>query len=105
MDKCFVEQRKGRPCGEVRRAIIEAADRLTTPSRAPTMRELCISACVGWDAGKQTIENLVRYGVLVVVRTRQVEYRGREVAEYAVSRKPMHHVPDIDACSLAGVWR
>lgn len=68
---------------EVRQALLKAAADLTTDERAPTLRELAAEAGVGQVAARQTVNNMKRYGLLVIVRERVVDYRNRPVAEYA----------------------
>lgn len=72
-----------RPAGEVRQALLDAAKRLTTPERSPTLRELACHSQVGFMAARRTVDHMRRAGQLAVVRTRKVEYRNRPVAEYA----------------------
>lgn len=76
-----------RPAGEVRQAIFEAALALTTPERSPTLLELARYSQVGFLAARRTVDNMRRAGVLVVVRTRKVEYRNRPVAEYCTQKR------------------
>ena len=76
-----------RPAGEVRQAIFEAVLALTTPERAPTLLELACHSQVGFLAARRTVDNMRRAGVLVVVRTRKVEYRNRPVAEYCTQQR------------------
>lgn len=72
-----------RLAGDTRLALLKAAAELSTPDRAPTLRELALKACVGQDAAMHTVKNLTRCGKLTIPRTRRVEYRNRPVAEYA----------------------
>lgn len=74
-----------RPAGDVRKALLRACESLAARAaagRGPTLREMAAEACVGLDAARRTVENMTRYGVLVVPRTRRVPYRNRPVAEY-----------------------
>jgi hypothetical protein len=73
----------GRPAGEVRRALLQAALELNMGDRAATLRELARAACVGQSAARVAVSNMNRAGVLSVVRSRSVAYRNRPVAEYA----------------------
>ena len=72
-----------RPAGEVRQALLDAAHAMTTPDQSPTLLELATRSQVGFLAARRTIDNMRRAGVLVVVRTRKVDYRNRPVAEYS----------------------
>ena len=69
--------------GESRVAILKAAMDLTTAARSPTLRELVVRSCVGREAALNTVKNMRRAGLLVVMRTRKVDYRNKPVAEYA----------------------
>ena len=74
-----------RPAGEIRQALLQACESLAARSAAgcgPTLREMAAEARVGLEAARRTVENMTRYGVLVVPRTRRVPYRNRPVAEY-----------------------
>ena len=73
----------GRPAGEVRRALLQAAVALHMGDKAPTLRELARAACVGQTAARVAVSNMRRAGSLVIVRTRRESYRARPVAEYA----------------------
>jgi hypothetical protein len=68
--------------GEERTALFKAACEMVTPERAPTLSELAGKACVGKDAARRTVDNMVRAGLLRIERLRRVEYRNRPVAEY-----------------------
>ena len=76
-----------RPTGEVRQALFDAALALTTPARSPTLLELAQHSQVGFLAARRTVDNMRRAGVLVVVRTRKVDYRNRPVAEYCTPQR------------------
>lgn len=74
-----------RPAGEIRHALLRACESLAARAaagRGPTLREMAAEARVGLEAARRTVENMTRYGVLVVPRTRRVPYRNRPVAEY-----------------------
>ncbi len=72
-----------RPPGEARLALLKAAVELTTVTRSPTVRELAARACVGREAALHIVRHMRREGLLVIKRTRRVDYRNRPVAEYA----------------------
>lgn len=76
-----------RPVGEVRQVLLQAAEELTRPDCSPTLLELAKHAQVGFLAARRTVDNMRRAGVLVVVRSRKVDYRNRPVAEYSTPRK------------------
>ena len=74
-----------RPAGEISLAINEAVDRLWTPERGPTLRELtgALAAIGVSSAGvRNTVANMKRYGHLVKVRERKVPGRNRPADEY-----------------------
>lgn len=97
----------GRPRGEVADALLAAMDRLATPERAPTLLELAQAAQVGRLAARHTLGNLVRRGVVQVVRRRWVVYRRSPVAEYALvppvvrSEGPAHLAQAVAAMARA----
>ena len=99
----------GRPSGEVRRALLQAALDLNMGDRAATLRELARAACVGQRAARVAVSNMNRAGVLSVVRSRSVAYRNRPVAEYApVCLLPGIHAMATDSSfnfsALQGAW-
>lgn len=85
----------GRPSGEVRRALLQAAIDLNMGHRAATLRELARAACVGQSAARIAVKNMRRDGVLSLVRSRSVAYRNRPVAEYA----PLCLLPAPECCA------
>lgn len=94
-----------RPAGEVRMALLGAALELVPPeARAnpqaprPTLREIAHKACVGLDVASTTIKNMTRAGQLQQVRTRQVDYCNKPVAEY----EPITAALDLDCRQGAG---
>lgn len=91
-----------RAAGDTRTALLKAAMELTTVARSPTMRELAVRACVGQEAAMHTVRNMKRAGLLVVTRTRRVDYRNRPVAEY--SPAPEESTADTAAAELGNVF-
>ena len=93
-----------RPMQDVSKALLNAADALNSPSKAPTMREMAVHAQVGLKAARYSVTNLKRAGLLQIVRDRKVSYRNRPVAEYAPSTPtpPSPHVTDSLGAVLAG---
>lgn len=73
----------GRPVGEVRQALLQAARSQVQPHRAPTLQELASGAQVGRVAAMNTVKNMVRSGELQIVRRRWVAHSAKPVAEYA----------------------
>ena len=93
-----------RLAGDTRLALLKAAAELSTPERAPTLRELALKACVGQDAAMHTVKNLTRCGVLTIARTRRVAYRNRPVAEYAPAKPPEQLSPMADLGNVFASW-
>lgn len=81
---------RGRPLGEIHSALLQAVRELETPDRGPTLREMAHRACVGIKAAQCNVKNMVRQGVLVIVKTRRVPYRNKPVAEYGL---PAERIP------------
>lgn len=99
----------GRPAGDVRRALLQAALDLNMGDRAATLRELARAACVGQRAARVAVSNMNRAGVLSVVRSRSVAYRNRPVAEYAPAcmlpgAQPVATQSPFNFGALTGVW-
>ena len=78
----------GRPTGEVRQALLDAARTHVQPNRAPTLQELAATAQVGRVAAMNTVKNMVRSGDLQIVRRRWVAHSAKPVAEYAPADAP-----------------
>ncbi len=72
----------GRPSGDVRQALLQAAQALATPERGATVRELAAQGCVGLAVAVHTVKHMRAAGVLRIARLRRVAYRNRPVAEY-----------------------
>lgn len=75
-----------RPVGDVSKALLAAAEELTTDDQAPTLRELAAQAQVGYAAALDAVKNLTRAKHLHIPRRRKVDYRNCPVAEYARSK-------------------
>lgn len=91
-----------RPAGDPRLALLKAAADLTTAVRSPTLQELVSRSCVGREAALHTVRNMKRAGLLVIVRTRKVDYRNRPVAEYAPKDDAV--VPEATAAEWRAVF-
>lgn len=78
----------GRPPGEIRQALMQAARAQVQPHRAPTLQELAVGAQVGRVAAMNTVKNMVRAGELQIVRRRWVAHSAKPVAEYAPADAP-----------------
>lgn len=99
----------GRPAGDVRRALLQAALDLNMGDRSATLRELARAACVGQSAARIAVKNMRRDGVLSLMRTRSVAYRNRPVAEYApLCPLPAAHAAatnsNFNFSALQGAW-
>lgn len=97
--------RGGRPVGDVRKALLTAAQTLATQDKAPTLQELALHACVGIKAARMTVQNLTRCGALAIARPRRVAYRNRPVAEYAPAFLIQSAQRAFDASALVSAWR
>jgi hypothetical protein len=97
--------RGGRPVGDVRKALLTAAQVLATADKAPTLQELAQHACVGKGAARRTLDNLKRCGALAIARQRRVAYRNRPVAEYAPAYLIQSAQQGFDASALVAAWR
>lgn len=58
-----------RPRGEVRQAMVSAAEALVQERGSFTGRDVAVQAQAGWDAARRTLQNMVNAGELVVVGT------------------------------------
>lgn len=76
-------RRRGRPAGEVRRALAQAVERMAQAGRTITWRSLAAAARVGWDAARRTVCNMLRAGVLVRVGTLRTAATGRPMCVLA----------------------
>ncbi len=91
-----------RPPGEVRQALFDSALALSTPTSSPTLLELAQHSQVGFLAARRTVDNMRRAGILVVVRTRKVDYRNRPVAEYCTPKRL--EAMGVQRCALRDVF-
>lgn len=74
-----------RPRGEIREALFHKAAELPvlplpdagTEVRAGTWRDLAALACVGYEAARRTVDNMVTAGELIVVGHRRVPHACR----------------------------
>ena len=69
-----------RPAGEISKALLQAVERLWTPGRGPTMREIAEAAGVGVAAASRTIKDMRRYHRLAICGERTVPGRNRPAA-------------------------
>lgn len=93
-----------RPAGEIRQVLLTAVGELVTSDRGPTLAELAKHTQVGAEAARRTIDNMKRHGALRIVRHRQVAYRNRPVAEYALNDAPGDPVGGVDLGAVLRVW-
>ena len=73
----------GRPTGEIRQALAKAATRVANEKGAGTWRDLAIVAKVGFDAARQTVDNMQRAGDLKVVGIEKRAHSRRWMKLYA----------------------
>lgn len=71
-----------RPRGEVRAALSEAAQALRAECGAASWRDMAERAGVGYQAARQTVENMARAGELVPVGFEKRAHSRRWVALY-----------------------
>lgn len=62
----------GRPRGEIRQALLQAAERIAGDQGEVTWREAAAASQVGWAAAKQTFKDMARAGELVAVGEKRV---------------------------------
>jgi len=103
-----------RPVGEISAALLQAAQQLVTPERAPTLRELAHHAQVGEAAALNTVKNLTRSGKLRrardergAIRTRRVDHCNKPVAEYEPVLLDIDHRAGegwVDLGRIVGGW-
>jgi hypothetical protein len=74
----------GRPAGEVRQAVLQAAEQVAGEQGA-SLRELATAARVGLAAARWTVRNLKAAGALHQVGERREAHRNRPVHLYAVA--------------------
>lgn len=73
-----------RPAGTTSVALLKAVQDLTTPERAPILKELAAHANLAEDVVSQTLKDMKRYERVCIVRTRRVPWCTRPVAEYGL---------------------
>ena len=66
-----------RPRGEIRAALALAVDALPSTAPSATWRDLAQLACVGFDAARRTVDNMVTAGELIVVGHRRTPHACR----------------------------
>lgn len=93
-----------RPAGEVRLALLNACNQLATAERGPTLREMAVRACVGFDAARSTVRDMKRSGQIHQVRERRVAYRNRPVAEYMPAQREAGAGGFVDLAAVLQVW-
>lgn len=94
-----------RPAGEVRQALLRAAEALAQPGQGPTLQELAAKACVGMAVARHTVGNMTRAGQLrKLPQGRRVAYRNRPVAEYAPAQQVHQGEGFVDLGAVLQVW-
>ena len=93
-----------RPAGEISLAIEQAVEQLWTPERSPTLAEIAApfmaSAPVPFNAIRNTVPKMKRYGRLVICGQRKVPRRNRPAAEYALPHQ-VHAANEADFVGLS----
>lgn len=93
----------GRPRGEIRQALHQAAWQLAAEAGGGTWRDIAARACVGYEAARRTIKNMAHAGELQAI----------DEVRVASSRRPMNrYIPaaGVDSTSdalteLLALWR
>lgn len=73
-----------RPAGEVSIALLQAVKDLSTPERAPVLKELAAHINSPEHVVKQTLKDMKRYERLSIARKRSVPWCTRPVAEWCL---------------------
>lgn len=73
-----------RPAGTTSIALLKAVKDLTTPERAPILKELAAHARLEEGVVSQALKDMKRYERVCIVRTRRVPWCTRPVAEYGL---------------------
>lgn len=76
-------QRRGRPAGDVRRALAQAVQSLLAKGRTITWRSLAAAARVGADRARRTVCEMLRAGQLVRIGTLRTARTGRPMSVLA----------------------
>lgn len=90
----------GRPAGEIRQALMQAARDVVVdlgqPNRGATLAEMAKLAGsklpLGRDVARRYVDHMRRAGALRIVAERRVDYRNRPVAEYVPVDHGILHV-------------
>jgi hypothetical protein len=94
-------------CGEVRKALSEAAQALAGERSAASWRDMAQRAGVGYSKARETVKDMVRAGQLERVGAEKRAHSRNWVALYApavgLSAQPQAAPPPIDAVMRA--WR
>uniref|UniRef100_UPI0025865922 hypothetical protein n=1 Tax=Comamonas sp. TaxID=34028 RepID=UPI0025865922 len=86
-DQCPLDRKRRftmRPAGDISKALLQAVKELTTPERAPILKELAAHAQVNEEVASRTLKNMKRDGRVCIPRTRRVPWCIRSVAEYGL---------------------
>lgn len=78
---------RGRPAGEVRQALRQAAASLAASAEGCTWRDAALAARVGFAAARRTMANMASAGELERVGTRQVPGVCRPMTLYAPAER------------------
>lgn len=92
-----------RPAGEISLAIEQAVEKLWTPERSPTLAEIAahlMTVGVAFNAIRNTVPKMKRYGRLVICGQRKVPRRNRPAAEYALPHQ-VHAANEADFVGLS----
>jgi hypothetical protein len=76
-----------RPRGEIRVALFDAAQALKQEQGGATWREMAARACVGFDAARKTVSNMVLAGELEPCGQVRAAHACRPMVRYAPKRR------------------
>lgn len=76
-----------RPRGEIREAIVQAAQQLQAEQGGANWREMAQRACVGYDKARQTVRDMVKVGELQPCGQERVAHARRPMVRYALGRR------------------
>lgn len=95
----------GRPRGEIRQAVFQAAESLTHERGAFTGRDAAMAAQAGWEAARRTLQNMVTAGELVVVGTARAPGVSRPLNLYTRPAVPQRTAAECAANCAADLAR
>lgn len=92
-----------RPPGDIRHALLKAAQEFKAQGIQPTMRDMAVRAQVGIKEATTTVKNMSRAKQLVPCSTRRVDYCNKPVAVYDLP-DPSEQPCFVDLAQVMGCW-